>query len=107
MVVPVHPEHGERLAGHVGALLQPVRLDHRPDARAEPLHLHLELSGHPVLSQPLEGGTGESPVIPKPINSNHFTNRVLWYGAAYGAYPVIHPFMDDFSCVSFWELLYQ
>ena len=22
-------------------------------------------------------------------------------------YPVIHPFMDDFSCVSFWELLYQ
>ena len=22
-------------------------------------------------------------------------------------YPVIHPFMDDFSCVSFWELLYR
>ena len=66
MVVPVDPEDGEGLSGHVGALLQPVCLDDGADARAEPLHLHLQLTRHASLRQTLQGGAGEAAVVPQP-----------------------------------------
>ena len=67
MLGGIDSEHSEGPSHNIGSLLEPSGLDDTPDVPAGPLHVNLQLLGLPRLSQHLQGGGGELPVLPQVV----------------------------------------